>query len=92
MAVPCTESKISDRNQAFIGVLSDLAMDRVDPPLKAALNVRRLPILSTILRDMPQDGGMDTQSPYTKLGTDDEIDIAKARSEVCLSWNRNTES
>ena len=77
--------EISDRNKAPIGVLSDPAMDRVDSPLKASLNVRRLRILSTFLRDMPQDGDMDRQSPYTKLGTDDGIDVAIARSEVRLS-------
>lgn len=51
-------------------------MDRVDVPLETSLDVRRLRILSTFLRDMPQDGGMDRQSRYTELGTDDGIDVA----------------
>lgn len=83
MTIPCTESKMSDRSKAPVGVLSDATMDRIDPALKAALNVSRGRILSTNLGNMLQGGSIKTQSSCTKLGTDDGIDIiAKARSEV----------
>ena len=67
-----------------MGELSNPAVICVDLPLKAALNMRELSLLSTILIDMFQDSGMTTQSPYTKLGkyqlvSDDGTDAANAR-------------